>query len=111
MRVVPEARRPPGGVWLAPRTLNELTVKCPGGSARRVVATDDDVAADTLRTPASAAVIRPLATRVARDNSAPMDCSEPPISGDSTSSGLSGIGVLYQVSIGSAGHRLDLRLA
>src|SRR3954468_11005596 len=30
MRVVPTARLPPGGVWLLPSTLNELTVKFAG---------------------------------------------------------------------------------
>jgi hypothetical protein len=72
MRVVPDARELPAGVWLAPRTLNELTVKVAvGGAALRVV----EAAGSTTPTLSSAVTSRtasPAATEETRLHFSPM---------------------------------------
>ena len=66
IRVAPVAREPPAGVWLAPRTLNELTVYvADGGTARRVVDDAGDSTATPIR-PASSSVTNTAVTEETR---------------------------------------------
>ena len=72
IRVVPDARELPGGVWLAPSTLNELTVKVAvGGAARRVVE-DAGSTTPTLSSAVISSTASAAATEETRLNFSPM---------------------------------------